>query len=156
MDTLAHFRRLFDYDDWANQETLASLERIEKPPRQAVHFLAHILAARELWLVRLKQESTRVVVWPELSMRECKTQLGEDARRWRSYLRGLTPDALASSISYTNSKGEPWTSTVHDVLTHVTLHGAYHRGQVARALRNAGHTPAYTDHIHATRQGLLP
>ena len=54
-----------------------------------------------------------------------------------------------------NSKGEPWTSSVEDILTHVVLHAAHHRGQVASGLRAAGHEPAYTDYIHAVRRGLV-
>jgi uncharacterized damage-inducible protein DinB len=35
------------------------------------------------------------------------------------------------------------------------MHSAYHRGQVALEMRAAGHQPAYTDFIHAVRQGFL-
>jgi uncharacterized damage-inducible protein DinB len=58
-------------------------------------------------------------------------------------------------VTYTNSKGEVWTSGVEDILTHVTIHSAYHRGQIASDLRAEGHTPAYTDFIHAVRQGFV-
>ena len=63
--------------------------------------------------------------------------------------------SLAEAVGYRNSQGEYWTSTVGDILTHVALHGAYHRAQIATAIREAGGTPAYTDFIHATRQGLV-
>ena len=58
-------------------------------------------------------------------------------------------------VGYRNSLGEYWTSTVGDILTHVAMHGAYHRAQIAAALRESGCTPAYTDFIHAARQGLI-
>lgn len=74
---------------------------------------------------------------------------------WRKYLAELAPDDLAKTVSYKNSKGEPWTSTVEDVVTHVLLHSAYHRGQIASFMRANGDTPAYTDFIHAVRQGLI-
>ena len=57
--------------------------------------------------------------------------------------------------SYTNSKGELWENRVLDVLSHVLLHSAYHRGQIALEIRRSGSAPAYTDYIHAVRQGLL-
>jgi len=44
---------------------------------------------------------------------------------------------------------------VGDVLTHVVTHSGYHRGQIASAIRSDGGTPAYTDFIHAARQGLI-
>jgi uncharacterized damage-inducible protein DinB len=35
------------------------------------------------------------------------------------------------------------------------VHGGYHRGQIAAAVREAGGEPAYTDFIHAVRAGLV-
>ena len=58
-------------------------------------------------------------------------------------------------VEYTNSKGEPWVNAVADVLHHVVMHSAYHRGQIAGDLRAAGHEPAYTDYIEAVRRGHL-
>ena len=58
-------------------------------------------------------------------------------------------------ITYANSKGERHANRVEDVLTHVLLHAAYHRGQVAADLRAAGAEPALTDFIHATRTGQI-
>jgi uncharacterized damage-inducible protein DinB len=71
---------------------------------------------------------------------------------WTAYL----PKApTSSSITYKNSKGESWKSTVEDVLTHITIHGAYHRGQIATAVRAAGGEPPYTDYIQGTRTGAV-
>ena len=85
----------------------------------------------------------------------CRAGLEDLDRLWTAYLRELTPVRLEETVSYVNSKGEPWTSSVEDILTHVVLHSSYHRGQIAADMRAAGHTPAYTDYIHARRQGLL-
>jgi len=78
-----------------------------------------------------------------------------ETTEWGGYLAKLGEADLAGTIEYRNSKGEQWQSTVADVLTHVLLHGSYHRGQIASAIRAAGGTPAYTDFIHATRQGFV-
>jgi len=67
----------------------------------------------------------------------------------------MLPANLSQMISYKNSRGEAWTSAVQDVLTHVLMHSAYHRGQIASHMRVSGQTPAYTDFIHAVRQGLI-
>jgi uncharacterized damage-inducible protein DinB len=37
----------------------------------------------------------------------------------------------------------------------VVMHSAYHRGQIASHMRESGQTPAYTDFIHAMRQGFV-
>jgi uncharacterized damage-inducible protein DinB len=94
-------------------------------------------------------------VWPDLSLKDCGKRVGEVSRKLLEGLVGAGPERLAKEVSYTNSKGEDWSSTVEEILTHVVIHSAYHRGQIAADLRSSGQTPAYTDYIHALRQGLL-
>ncbi len=153
MSDLAGIRRLFDWGHWANEETLASLRRTAPPP--AVRWLAHIAAAELLWLARLRDEAPPLPVWPEFDLDDTARRLAQSRGTWSAYLERLTPDDLTDRVGYRNSKGEFWTSTVADILTHVSHHGAYHRGQIASAVRAAGGEPAYTDFIHAARQGLL-
>jgi uncharacterized damage-inducible protein DinB len=94
-------------------------------------------------------------VWPELDVKGCQEQLGELSRLWNDYLELITAGDMLLTVSYKNSKGEPWTSSIVDVLTHVVMHSAYHRGQIASHMRESGQTPAYTDFIHAVRQGFV-
>jgi uncharacterized damage-inducible protein DinB len=117
--------------------------------------MGHLVGSGELWLGRLRQEPPSLPVWPDLSLEECATGIDRLAASWSLYLAALSPEDLAEGVGYRNSQGEYWTSSVADILTHVTIHGAYHRAQIAAAIRDAGGTPAYTDFIHAARQGLI-
>ena len=155
MDLGHHLRRLLDWDAWANREAIASLRAAGAPPLRALRFMAHVCAAERLWLGRLRQDPTPVVVWPDLTLDQCGVEAESMAGAWRSLLDGPPGADLQRAIAYRNSKGEPWTSSVGDILTHVVTHSAYHRGQVASELRAAGFTPAYTDFIHAVRQGFV-
>ena len=148
-------RRLFAYDAWANQEALASLRRVPDPPARAVQVLGHVAAVQRLWWGRLHGEPPGVAVWPEWTLDECEAHLAEMRKDWPGYLSSLTPADLEREVEYTNTQGESWVSEVEDVLRHVLMHGAYHRGQVATHLRLAGHPAALTDYIHAVRQGLV-
>ena len=94
-------------------------------------------------------------VWPDLDLATCGEEIVRLTADWMQWLEGLDGDGLTDGVAYRNSKGEFWTSTVGDILTHVALHGGYHRGQIAAAVREAGGTPAYTDFIHAVRTGLV-
>ena len=157
MDLLENLRRQFAYDAWANAEVLSAITADESGaslPR-ALQLLAHILSAERLWFERLRQQPKSLPVWPEFTSDECRARMGELAELWREYFARLSPPVLAQEIAYKNSKGEPWASTVHDVLTHVVMHSAYHRGQIATLMRATGSTPAYTDFIHAVRKGLI-
>ena len=74
---------------------------------------------------------------------------------WDKYLKELRPEGLSRAVTYRNSKGEQWTNTVEDILMHVVIHSAYHRGQIATDMRANGLEPAYTDFIHGVRQRLV-
>lgn len=145
---------LLRYDAWANAETVSSLRSSAEPP-QALRWMAHIVGAELLWLSRLTDEPPRLEVWPALDLEACAGRVAQLAGAWPHYLGGLAADDLTDGVAYRNSKGEFWTSTVGDILTHVVIHSAYHRGQIASAVRAAGGAPAYTDYIHAVRQELI-
>ena len=153
MDLTAYFRRQFAYDEWANREVLTALPVGSEASLRSVQLMAHVLSAQRLWLERLTQQPQSCPVWPQWSLEHCKQQVAEQSRLWRDYLQGRLD--LSQTVSYKNTKGEPWTSTVQDILTHVVMHSAYHRGQIASHMRAGGLTPAYTDFIHCVRQGLI-
>jgi uncharacterized damage-inducible protein DinB len=148
------YLRQFAYDEWANHEVLVSMQSAGTDER-ALALLAHILAAEILWLERIQQTPQSSPVWPKANLENCAAQVEMIGRRWREYLEQTAEIDLNQTVSYKNSKGELWTSTVADILTHVILHSAYHRGQIASHMRANGKTPAYTDYIHAVREGLL-
>ena len=154
-EVLRRHRRLFAYEDWANREALASLAAASPPPARSVKVLAHVAGASRLWLGRLRGAQMPAAVWPDLDLGEFRAALEDLGRLWTAYLQEQTPAGLEETVSYVNSTGEPWTSSVKDILTHVVLHSSYRRGQIAAEMRASGHTPAYTDYIHARRQGLV-
>jgi uncharacterized damage-inducible protein DinB len=155
LSTLAELRRLFRYEGWANAESLASATAMENAPTQVVKWLGHLAGTSAEWRARLTGTTSRLTVWPPLTLSQCGVEFTRETTEWGGYLAKLDEADLAGTIEYRNSKGEQWRSTVADVLTHVLLHGSYHRGQIASAIRAAGGTPAYTDFIHATRQGFV-
>ena len=147
--------RLFTHDAWANGEALCSLRALAAPPEAAVRWLAHIAGAQEVWWGRLQEPVVPAVVWPEYGLDETATALETMAGRWRSLLTELGPGDLARPVVYANARGDRFENTAGDILTQVLLHGGYHRGQIAAAVRAAGGTPALTDFIHAVRTGAL-
>ena len=150
---LRRLGRLLRYDAWANAEALTAAGTVAAG--EARRLMAHVVAAEWLWLARLRRQPQPAPVWPDWNGDESARRAGAIAAEWGSYLSSLDEPALAQRVPYVNSKGEAWESSVEDVLMHVVLHGAYHRGQAARAVREAGGTPAYTDYVHARRQRLI-
>lgn len=151
--------RMFTYDYWANRECLKAMRAAGSLPADTVGRMAHILSAEKLWLERILGQSQSMPVWPTATIDECMVLADEVSIAWQSYLTRIAnqfaPESLGDKVEYRNSKGEPWSSRVEDILMHVLFHSAYHRGQIALQMRTSGAEPAYTDFIHAVRQGFV-
>jgi uncharacterized damage-inducible protein DinB len=152
MSGIKTFQRLFTYDEWANRQVLSLLPRA---PARSQELFAHILSAERLWWERLHQHVQGFPVWPNFTLAQCEQQATEIAQLWRDYLGGLPADGLSRTVPYKNTIGETFSNTVEDILMHVYTHSAYHRGQIATNMREAGGTPAYTDFIHSIRKGFV-
>ena len=154
---------MFAYDYWANRECLAAMRAAGAVSPDTVGRMAHILSAQKLWLERILKQRQSMPVWPGSTIEDCVALADEMPSAWRSYLMQfktqlgtqLPSGSLNDQVEYRNSKGQAWSSRVEDVLTHVLFHSAYHRGQIALQMRASGMEPAYTDFIHAVRQGFV-
>jgi uncharacterized damage-inducible protein DinB len=153
------FLRMFAYDQWANRECLAAMKDAGSVSADTIGRMAHILSAQKLWLQRILKQPQSMPVWPSSAMEDCTALADEMSSAWRNYLTQLAtqlpPGSLDDKVEYRNSNGEPWSNRLEDILTHVLLHSTYHRGQIALQMRASGMTPAYTDFIHAVRQGFV-
>lgn len=149
MQTLEQLRALLDYNQWANRRMIATLKASSDPPARALRALTHLLIAEKTWLLRLKKnlDSTGYDFWPELSLEECEALADETALAYRELLDELTEDGLDSVATYKNSKGIEYQTSYRDIVTHVEIHSAYHRGQVAMSIRAEGGEPPNTDYI---------
>ena len=144
--------RFFEFDGWANQESLRSLQIMTSPPERAVALIAHIAATQRVWLERARSLPQSVAVWPPWSLSETEKKLPEVLGEWA---RLIATDDLSREFAYTNTKGQHFSNKLGDVALHVAFHGVYHRGQIAGLVRQNGGTPADTDFIQAVRTGAI-
>ena len=151
----SHLFHLLQYDDWGNREALRSIAATAPAPPRLLELLGHIISAETLWLERLRTVPQSFPVWPQWTVTECEQHLRSLAGQWTAFVGPLSDDELLLPVSYRNTKGEPWTSSRQDIILHVVMHSAYHRGQIAAAVREAGGQPASTDYIHAVRSGAV-
>ncbi|MEO5590271.1 MAG: DinB family protein [Gemmatimonadaceae bacterium] len=151
---MSHVAKLIEHLAWADERVLASLRQADTVLPAALGLHAHILGAEHVWYCRIRGSPPKVAVWPELSLDECAQLATTNAADWRGLVAGLSDGDLESLITYRNSSGVEFTTSLEDILIHVGMHGAYHRGQVAAMLRSAGETPSPTDYIQWVR-GVL-
>jgi len=155
MNRNEHYARLFRYDHWANRECLDALRKSGSDSAKVLRVIAHVLSAQKLWLERLLTQPQSMAVWPTSTLDDCSSLADKMGLAWRDYLRNLSNEGFGSMIDYRNSKGEPWSNRVEDILLHVLMHSTYHRGQIAPEMRAANLVPAYTDFIHAVRNDYI-
>lgn len=143
--------RLFDHLRWADERVNVSLLAAVNPPPHTLNLFAHVIGAEHVWLSRIRGEKPEVAVWPELSLSQCAALATRNADELSALVENIDDDSLDAGITYRNSAGVEFTSSLSDILVHVAMHGTYHRGQIAAAVRAGGDTPASTDYIAFVR-----
>jgi len=152
MNDTAYIAQLFDYDALMNRQVLDLLRAQPETDERTRKIFAHLLQAKKVWLWRMRGDQYKnLIIWPELSWDECAAMIEESNRDWKTFLQGLSNDDLSRTIVYNNSQGEEFSTPMRDILTHVLIHGGYHRGQIASAVRQGGGDPINTDYIIYTR-----
>ena len=142
---------LYAHNWWAHDQLVVELRRVAPDP-ETLRLFAHVVAAEHLWLSRIDSVKARVAVWPTLSLDEVAELEAANRARFRELLQ-RRDDTRQQRIRYRNSAGNDFENSVGEILTHVALHGHYHRGQIARAMRLAEREPVYTDYIGFVRKG---
>lgn len=150
MTPLSRFRRRFRHHAWAGETLCAALEA--DPVRDATLVFAHALAADRVWHQRVVGQPVDVAVWPDLEVDGCRALLETTTSDWEHVLDGaLDLDSqqagAATVVRYRNTTGVAFETSVVDILDHVLLHAAHHRGQACMTLRAAGVTPPALDYI---------
>src|SRR5258708_23128845 len=101
---LEFIRKLFVYDKWALDRSLATLENPANS--RALLMLSHILLAEKIWLIRLNEEdSSSISVFEKLSLAECSHVSNELHSTYLKYIDSLTDADLDTIITYKNTKG---------------------------------------------------
>jgi uncharacterized damage-inducible protein DinB len=148
--TVDILRALLAHAEWGNRAVLQSLRTSPGSEPTSIDQFAHILAAENVWLTRLQGVPQSIAVWPSLTLDECAALLEQNVAGFAACL-DEGGSALDRDVTYTNSAGRTFTNRAIDILLHVALHGAYHRGMVSSLTRRSGGAPAPTDFIAYVR-----
>jgi uncharacterized damage-inducible protein DinB len=144
---IGYLNKLVEHLAWADESALSALRNAPGSESRGLTFYAHILGAEATWLARIAGRRSDVAIWPTLSLDEAATLAARNAAELRALIAPLTADDLAAEVQYHNSAGKEFRSTLEDILLHVALHGAYHRGQVSLLIRDGRGEPIATDYI---------
>jgi uncharacterized damage-inducible protein DinB len=155
---------LFAYNEWANERVLAAAARVAPEQLFAavgltygslMGALVHVLAAEVVWRMRIAEG----VSPPALLIEENFDSLDALVARWqeereamRTFLAGLTDEALSEPVRYRTTKGEAHENTLWQLLVHVVNHGTQFRAEAAVALTNDWQSPGDLDFIAFLRE----
>jgi uncharacterized damage-inducible protein DinB len=116
-----------------------------------LRLFAHILNAESLWLGRIVGE-TGPLPWDERTLDECDRLVEQNQAAYARFLDSPLADDDWRMIDYRTTDGTPYRTSLRDILQHVLMHGCYHRGQIASAVKAEGGEPAMTDLIFYIRE----
>ncbi|GAB4028525.1 DinB family protein [Spirosoma koreense] len=139
--------QLLDYELWANMRVIDALDSVQNPPARAVAVMGHVLAAQHVWYGRMAHESVFVSIWEDIPVSWMSETAERQHRQISSYVSGLTEAELSQPIDYVNAQGTPYRDLLIDLLTHMSHHAAYHRGQVVQLIRPMLSEAPVTDYI---------
>ncbi|HSE30590.1 MAG TPA: DinB family protein [Pyrinomonadaceae bacterium] len=156
---IEHYRRWFTYERDVHRLTLDSVTRLDDTQKssasfqKAVELLAHVIAARRMWLFRFGVTSEKVELFPRGVAIETLPALIEQMESdWNQYLATLTDEDLEQVFEYTSYEGKRFRNSIGDILTQLFGHSWYHRGQIAALVRQMGGEPAVTDFVFWARE----
>ena len=145
-------QKMYEHLNWANQRILETLQSMEAENQEVRRLFSHILFAEEIWITRLRGlDSSRLPLWSDVDLEVCSELVKQNEDSSTALVTELENTDLEKLIAYTNSKGIEFKNSVRDILTHVALHGQYHRGQINARLRADGFEPIDVDFITFVR-----
>lgn len=160
------YRRWFEYERDSHAKVMASLsavpETMHSSPefRKATTLMAHLAAARELWLFRMgaaPRGPAADEIFPEpMSLAALAGRIDSVEAAWSTFLAPLDDAELERPFEYQSFEGEWYRDTVMDILTQLYGHSLYHRGQIALLMRAIGVEPVVTDFVFWARESIAP
>ncbi len=153
------YRRWFEYEKDSNAKVLASLDavgielRSSEAFQKALDLMAHMVAARRVWLNRFGISTQPAELFPQRTqLPELPTLVDNMQREWSDYLQESDDHELSRVFEYQSYDGGRFRNTIEDILTQLHGHSLYHRGQLAMILRSMGAEPAVTDFVYWARE----
>lgn len=156
------YRRWFAYEQDAHAKVVRSLEsvpaerRTTPEYRKSLSILGHIAAARKLWLHRMGiAPQGPGAIFPEgRELSAVADELRGVHSLWTDYLAGVIDEDLERTFTYQSLDSGRFRNSVEDILTQLSGHSWYHRGQIAMLVRAAGGEPAATDLVYWCREAI--
>jgi uncharacterized damage-inducible protein DinB len=136
------FNSFFSYQAWANSaffDALETLDRIQHgiEHHQARRLINHSHVVAQIFASHLLGRphgytSDNTAETPELA--ELRSAVAASDQWYIDYVRSITPEQRCEKIAFSFTDGDKGCMTREEMLSHVIIHGGYHRGEIGRIL----------------------
>ncbi len=149
----------FKYKAWANAALFGEMQKLSEATHPterlaAIRLLNHIYVVDQIFAAHLTgvahgHQATNTDETPTLEA--LHFAVSETDQWYVDYVTNMSDAALVDLVEFTFTDGLAGRMSREEMLTHVTAHGAYHRGGVGRYMAAAGVSPPrdlYTIFLH--------
>ena len=157
MDQVSTLERLFRYKANSNKEILAAMRLFDdaSPAKEiAIRVLSHTYVVDRIFAANLtgtEHGYTLANTSQAPSLEELSATIKTSDQWYIDYVSLLDEAQMAERIDFTFTDGEPGRMSREEMLWHVAIHGAGHRGQVGWIMTENSITPPadrFTSYLH--------
>ena len=144
-----NYLRQFQYNEEVLGKYIDVLNENPNSSDKVKVLMSHLLNALEIWVSRVQERPAEVEAWdvhPPERLHELNRK-GHDA-----IFSLLETGNLKKVHQYQNSSGKSFRSSLDEILTHLIIHSAHHRAQIATCWSEAGIEPPPSDFIFWARE----
>ena len=153
---------LYGYQAWANHELLDKLALLDAASQAteretALRLVSHLHVVARIFAAHLTgtnhgYASDNTAETPPLD--ELRAAVAATDRWYQDYVRMASPEMLSEAVAFGFTDGDKGCMTRQEMLLHVALHSAVHRGEVCRILWQLSITPpwdTFAVHLHQSQ-----
>lgn len=149
----------FRFNDWANNRTLAAMQKMTDPQESIVLF-SHLIRAQDKWMRRIENDPAETQIkWFDTPFKfeELETRWNESLGDWLDFLSNLKDEDLNRQIRFAPMPDEPdGSNRLLDVVLQLNYHSILHRAQICLRMHDQGFEPPHVDYIYyAAEKNLI-
>ncbi|HEX8047545.1 DinB family protein [Rhizobium sp.] len=144
-------QKLYAYHAWANHDLFDKLGALDQEQHKtelhtALRLINHYYVVARIFAAHLTgaqhgYASDNTDETPTLG--SLRAAVASSDQWYLDYLRGVSSEKLVERVPFTFTDGDKGYMTREEMLTHVALHGGYHRGEAGRILWQLSITPPW-------------
>jgi len=147
----AALQKLYGYHAWANVDLFDKLESLDPEKyatelQTALRIISHTYVVSRIFAGHLQGVShgfTSDNLEKTPTLAELRTAVTSSDRWYLDYIGKASEAILSESVAFIFTDGDKGYMTREEMLSHVALHGGYHRGEVGRILWQLSITPPW-------------